>query len=142
LPAATERFDAVLVDAPCSGLGVLRRRPEARWRTRREAVPGLAALQRELLREAATAVRPGGRLVYSVCTMTTAETLGVGEWAVGALDGFVPSGRPPEPWRPHGPGALLLPDAAGTDGMYVLVLDRVPTADQRAAGRESGRDGR
>ncbi|HZP27324.1 MAG TPA: methyltransferase domain-containing protein, partial [Acidimicrobiia bacterium] len=117
-------FDAVLVDAPCSGLGVLRRRPEARWRTRPDAVPGLAALQRDLLREAATAVRPGGRLVYSVCTLTAAETVGVAEWAVEVLDGFAPEPRPPAPWRPHGPGALLLPNAADTDGMFVLSLRR------------------
>jgi 16S rRNA (cytosine967-C5)-methyltransferase len=124
LPVARERFDAVLVDAPCSGLGVLRRRPEARWRTRPEAVPGLAALQRDLLREAAAAVRPGGRLVYAVCTLTAAETLGVAEWAVAALDGFAPAAPPTGPWCAHGPGALLLPDAAGTDGMFVLILER------------------
>jgi 16S rRNA (cytosine967-C5)-methyltransferase len=128
LPLAPESFDAVLVDAPCSGLGVLRRRPEARWRTRRDAVAGLAARQRELLREAAGAVRPGGRLVYSVCTLTADETTGVADWAVGALDGFVPAPRPPAPWRAHGAGALLLPDAADTDGMFVLTLQRVRVA--------------
>jgi 16S rRNA (cytosine967-C5)-methyltransferase len=125
LPVAPASFDAVLVDAPCSGLGVLRRRPEARWRTRHDAVAGLAERQRRLLREAAGAVRPGGRLVYSVCTLTAAETTGVADWAVGALEGFVPVARPPAPWRAHGPGALLLPDAADTDGMFVLTLQRL-----------------
>ena len=124
LPTVPASFDAVLVDAPCSGLGVLRRRPEARWRTRAESVAGLAALQRELLQEAAGAVRPGGRLVYSVCTLTNAETTGVAEWAVGALDAFTPAALPGPPWRPHGPGALLLPDALDTDGMFVLILER------------------
>jgi 16S rRNA (cytosine967-C5)-methyltransferase len=134
LPVAPGGFDVVLVDAPCTGLGVLRRRPEARWRTRPDAVPGLAALQRELLREAARAVRPGGRLVYSVCTLTAPETVGVAEWASGALTGFVPAGRPPAPWRPHGPGALLLPDAAGTDGMFLLTLERLGPGGGQDAG--------
>jgi 16S rRNA (cytosine967-C5)-methyltransferase len=134
LPLRPRTVDAALVDAPCSGLGVLRRRPEARWRTRRESVPVLAELQRELLREAAGVVRPGGRLVYSVCTLTATETIGVAEWAVGALDGFVPAARPPAPWRPHGAGALLLPDAADSDGMFVLTLQRVRAGGGRVAG--------
>jgi 16S rRNA (cytosine967-C5)-methyltransferase len=124
LPFRPASFDAVLVDAPCSGLGVLRRRAEARWRIRPEAVAELAALQRDLLREAATVVRSGGRLVYSVCTLTAAETVGVAQWALADLAGFEPMPRPPAPWRPHGPGALLLPDAADTDGMFVLALHR------------------
>jgi 16S rRNA (cytosine967-C5)-methyltransferase len=114
----------VLLDAPCTGLGVLRRRPEARWRITEDAVPQLAGLQRELLAAAADLVRPGGRLVYSVCTLTRAETTSVDEWAERALPGFVAEPRPGAPWRPWGRGALLLPQAAGTDGMYVLVLTR------------------
>jgi 16S rRNA (cytosine967-C5)-methyltransferase len=66
--------DAALVDAPCSNLGSLRRRPEARWRHRPEEVAGLVALQLDLLLAAADAVRPGGAVVYSVCTWTRAET--------------------------------------------------------------------
>jgi 16S rRNA (cytosine967-C5)-methyltransferase len=124
LPVRPASFAAVLVDAPCSGLGVLRRRAEARWRVRPDAVAELAALQRDLLLEAAAAVRPGGRLVYSVCTLTTAETIAVAEWALRNLAGFEPMARPPAPWRAHGPGALLLPDAADTDGMFVLALRR------------------
>jgi 16S rRNA (cytosine967-C5)-methyltransferase len=69
--------DAALVDAPCSNLGSLRRRPEARWRHRPEEVAGLVALQLDLLLAAADAIRPGGTLVYSVCTWTRAETDGV-----------------------------------------------------------------
>ena len=103
---------------------VLRRRAEARWRVRPDAVAELARLQRDLLGEAAEAVRPGGRLVYSVCTLTAAETVDVAEWALATLAGFEPMDRPPAPWRPHGPGALLLPDAADTDGMFVLALRR------------------
>lgn len=124
LPLPAQTFDRVLLDAPCSGFGVLRRRPEARWRIQPEAVDELAALQRELLASAAELVRPGGRLVYSVCTLTAAETLGVDGWASAALPGLVAEAPPGAPWRPWGRGALLLPQAAGTDGMYLLTLSR------------------
>jgi len=117
-------FDRVLLDAPCSGLGVLRRRPEARWRVQPADVRALAALQRELLAAAAALVRPGGRLLYSVCTVTPEETVEVDAWARDALEGFDALAPPPEPWRPHGRGALLLPHDAGTDGMFVLSLHR------------------
>jgi 16S rRNA (cytosine967-C5)-methyltransferase len=68
-------------------------------------------------------VRRGGTLVYSVCTLTAAETTGVAQRVLAALDGFSPLARP-DGWRPHGPGALLLPQDAGTDGMFVLGLSR------------------
>lgn len=70
-------FDRVLVDAPCSGLGVLRRRPDARWRVDAGAPGRLAALQRTILADAAGAVAPDGLLVYSVCTLTESENGGV-----------------------------------------------------------------
>jgi 16S rRNA (cytosine967-C5)-methyltransferase len=124
LPLRTATFDRVLVDAPCTGLGVLRRRPEARWRVREEAVAELAGLQRELLAAAAELVRPGGRVVYSVCTLTRAETTDVDDWARQALPQLVAERPPGPPWRPWGRGALLMPQAAGTDGMYVLGLTR------------------
>jgi 16S rRNA (cytosine967-C5)-methyltransferase len=123
-PLRDATFDRVLVDAPCSGLGVLRRRPEARWRIQESAVAELAALQRELLAAAAPLVRPGGRLVYSVCTLTRAETVAIDEWAADALPDLVADDPPGAPWKPWGRGALLLPQAAGTDGMYVLALTR------------------
>jgi 16S rRNA (cytosine967-C5)-methyltransferase len=69
--------DAALVDAPCSNLGSLRRRPEARWRHGPDEVAGLVELQLDLLAAAADAVRPGGSVLYSVCTWTRAETDGV-----------------------------------------------------------------
>ncbi len=98
-------FDRVLVDAPCSGLGVLRRRPDARWRIDPAAPERLAALQVQILRDAARVVRPGGALVYSVCTLTTAENQGV----VDAVDlgGFDLEGT-----------ETMVPDA-DADGMYV-----------------------
>lgn len=66
-------FDLVLVDAPCSGMGTMRRHPETRWRRAADDVKGLSAIQADLLTQAAALVRPGGVLVYSVCTFTRAE---------------------------------------------------------------------
>jgi 16S rRNA (cytosine967-C5)-methyltransferase len=122
LRAAT--FDRVLLDAPCSGLGVLRRRPEARFRITPRDVDALAVLQRELIVAAAALVRPGGRLVYSVCTVSDAETIAIDRFTARALDGFELLAPLPAPWRPHGRGSLLLPHDAGTDGMFVLSLQR------------------
>jgi 16S rRNA (cytosine967-C5)-methyltransferase len=123
-PVRSASFDAVLVDAPCSGLGVLRRRPDARWRVDPADVETLASLQRELLTAVADTVRPGGVLVYAVCTFSDAETRGVDTWAADHLAGFRAIAPPGPPWRPHGRGALLLPSDADTDGMFVLVLER------------------
>jgi 16S rRNA (cytosine967-C5)-methyltransferase len=123
LPVASHSFDRVLVDAPCSGLGVLRRRPEARWRITPEQIEPLTDLQTAMVLSAASAVRPGGRLVYSVCTLTRAETTGVAERVLEQLPGF--SALPPATgWRAHGAGALVLPQDAGSDGMFVLALHR------------------
>jgi 16S rRNA (cytosine967-C5)-methyltransferase len=73
LPDATPRYHRVLLDAPCSGLGVLRRHPEALARRVPEELPGLAERQRRMLSAVAPLVLPGGALVYSVCTFERAE---------------------------------------------------------------------
>ncbi|MCX6883812.1 MAG: RsmB/NOP family class I SAM-dependent RNA methyltransferase [Verrucomicrobiota bacterium] len=78
LPTRT-RFDGILVDAPCSGLGTWHRNPHARWTTTMKDVEELRELQFQLLRNAAPGLKPGGRLVYSVCTITRSETLEVAE---------------------------------------------------------------
>ena len=116
------RFDRVLLDAPCSGLGVLRRRPEARWRLDPAEIDRLAALQRELLAASVIRVRPGGLLAYCVCTLTREETLDIDSWLADAYPSLVARPAPGPPWRPHGRGALLLPSDAGTDGMFLLRL--------------------
>jgi 16S rRNA (cytosine967-C5)-methyltransferase len=115
-------FDRVLVDAPCSGLGVLRRRPDARWRVQPSDVDRLAGLQRRLLAAAVPLVRPGGVLVYSVCTLTCEETASIDCWLARSWPQLVPLPPPGPPWVHQGRGAILLPQAAGTDGMYVLAL--------------------
>ncbi len=101
-------FDAVLVDAPCSGLGVLRRRPDARWRIAEHQIAELAKLQGRILAAAAALVRPGGHLVYSVCTLTRAEAIG----PLSSLpDGFTALDSPGGPWQHLDQAAwLLLPD--------------------------------
>ena len=115
-------FDRVLVDAPCSGLGVLRRRADARWRGDEADVADLALLQADLLAGAAALVRPGGQLIYSVCTVTEAETAGVDRRFRGAE----PRAEPEPvggPWRPHGDhgsGGLLLPQDLDSEGMAVF----------------------
>lgn len=106
---ADRRFDVVLLDAPCSGLGVGRRRPEIRWRRTPDEVDELADLQRRLLHAAARWLAPGGRLVYAVCTWTAAETDRVVDDATP--DGLVCVER-----------RQLLPDVDGTDGMYIAAF--------------------
>jgi 16S rRNA (cytosine967-C5)-methyltransferase len=127
-PLAGDGFDRVLLDAPCSGLGVLRRRPEARWRLDPADIDRLAALQRELLTAAVAQVRPEGLLAYCVCTLTREETLDIDAWTAGAFPSLTPVPVPGPPWRPHGRGALLLPSAAATDGMFLLLLQRLRPA--------------
>jgi 16S rRNA (cytosine967-C5)-methyltransferase len=123
LPLRPASVDRALVDAPCTGLGVLRRRAEARWRVSPDQIAPLARLQRELLVAAADAVRPGGIVVYSVCTLTHEETAGV-DWAIRDLPHVVAELPPGPPWRRRGRGTLLLPHDARTDGMFVLRLRR------------------
>jgi 16S rRNA (cytosine967-C5)-methyltransferase len=112
--------DRVLVDAPCSGLGVLRRRPDARWRLDAAAPDRLADLAARIVDAAVALVRPGGVLVLSVCTLTAAETIGLDRRLEAAHPELEPLPPPSAPWRPWGRGALLLPQDAGTDGMSLF----------------------
>ena len=118
-PLRVPSADRVLLDAPCSGLGALRRRADARWRVDPAAVDRLAELQRQLLVTAASLVKPGGLLVYAVCTLTRAE--GPDVVTAAALEGFEPLAPPDHPWTAvgDGPGAWLLPQTESTDGMYL-----------------------
>jgi 16S rRNA (cytosine967-C5)-methyltransferase len=122
--------DRVLLDAPCSGLGVLRRRPDARWRLDPAAPDRLAALQRDLVDAAVGLLRPGGTFVYSVCTLTAAESTGVDDHLAARHPGLEPLEAPGEPWEPWGRGAVLLPQRAGTDGMCVFRYRYHPSDDR------------
>ena len=119
-PLAARRADLVLVDSPCTGLGALRRRPDARWRVGETDVDRLVDLQIRLVEAGAELVAPGGLLAYSVCTLTSAETVGVAGQA--CLDDFEPVAVG-SPWRVHGTGGLLLPDA-DADGMALFCWRR------------------
>ena len=99
---------------------MLRRRAEARWRITADDVADLAELQFALLRAAATWVRPGGQLIYSVCTWTRSETVDLLERALP--EGFDIDIDVQPPWRPWGSGVLLAHDA--TDGMFMVRMVR------------------
>jgi 16S rRNA (cytosine967-C5)-methyltransferase len=116
-PFRPSSFDAVLLDAPCSGLGALRRRADARWRIEQRDIDALARLQGRLLAASARLVRPGGRLIYSVCTLTAQESI-----EHDTPDGFLIDADPPEDgvWRPYGQGWRVLPHDADTDGMVLI----------------------
>jgi 16S rRNA (cytosine967-C5)-methyltransferase len=115
-PLKSATFDRVLLDAPCSGFGTLRRRPEIRHRVTRGRVEELAELQRRMLTAALDLVKPGGRLVYSVCTVVPAETVEL----VSGFGAVPPEGLPGRIW---GDGLLLAPHLTGTDGMFIAVIE-------------------
>lgn len=130
-------YDRVLLDAPCTGLGALRRRPESRWRRTPADLASLAALQRELLASAVAAVRPGGVVGYVTCSPHLAETQLVVHDAVRAA---ARAGTPVEPvdatpvvrgvapaWEPVAGrrDVQLWPHVHGTDAMYLALLRRV-----------------
>jgi 16S rRNA (cytosine967-C5)-methyltransferase len=125
-------YDRVLVDPPCSDLGTLASRPDARWRKHAGQPEELARVQGAILRAGAAAVRPGGTLVYSTCTISPRENEGVvadllaerPDFAVDDLGGGMASGGPV--WEhPAVPGYLQsLPHRDGTDGFFIARLRR------------------
>jgi 16S rRNA (cytosine967-C5)-methyltransferase len=131
--AGERRFDRILLDAPCSGLGALRRRPEARWRKQPSDVPPLATLQGELLDAAVAALVPGGLLAYVTCSPVTAETTDVVGAALGRHPGLRPIRTAPVldavtdrrlGDAERGTAAQLWPHRHGTDAMFVQLLTR------------------
>jgi 16S rRNA (cytosine967-C5)-methyltransferase len=128
-----DAFDRVLVDAPCTGLGALRRRPEARWRRQPGDVPGLATLQRELLTSALDATRPGGVVAYATCSPHLGETRFVvsdvvkrrADVEVVDASGVVVDreGRAVE-GTGEAPYVQLWPHRHDTDGMFLALLRR------------------
>lgn len=129
--AFTEQADAVLVDAPCTGLGVVRRRPEIKWRVRAEDLTAAMADQLEMLYGVARAVKRGGRLIYSVCTLEPEETRDVVARFLVRFPEFAPDGfdGPPALSRAQARAgregeALLFPHLDGTDGFYIARMRR------------------
>jgi 16S rRNA (cytosine967-C5)-methyltransferase len=124
-------FDRVLVDAPCTGLGALRRRPESRWRRTPEELGGLTALQQALLMTALDSVRTGGVVLYATCSPVLEETAEVVGRVLGERDDVVlePTGPlVPEVDDAAGPvpGTVQLwPHRHGTDAMFLALLRRI-----------------
>lgn len=124
-PGIEPGFDRVLVDAPCTGLGALRRRPEARWRRQPGDVPGLVKLQRELLASAIRLTRPGGVVLYATCSPHLAETVGVVADALRRHNVTALDTRPlfePVDGLGSGPSVQLWPHRHGTDAMFAAAL--------------------
>lgn len=137
-----ESFDRVLVDAPCTGLGALRRRPESRWRRKLSDVTELGPLQRELLNSALAAVKPGGVVAYVTCSPHTAETIAVVEDVIrkrddvelldagAALDavsltGNLDAGNKNSPIPAHQMTAQLWPHLHQTDAMFLALIRKL-----------------
>lgn len=122
---AAASFDRVLVDAPCTGLGALRRRPEARWRRQSGDIPALVKLQRELLASAIQLTRPGGVIVYSTCSPHLAETVGVVSDAVRRYAVSAEDARavfPGVDGLGDADAVQLWPHRHGTDAMFTALL--------------------
>lgn len=122
---AGEKFDGVLVDAPCSGTGTWRRSPHLKWCTTEQQVIRAAAKQRDLLEEFSRHTRPGGRLVYATCSLSSREN----EEVVEAFLGAHPEFNADSPGRTfgaqqRGPGLLILPGLHDSDGFFVAAMRR------------------
>jgi 16S rRNA (cytosine967-C5)-methyltransferase len=123
VPRPGPAYDRVLVDPPCSGLGTLQSRPDLRWRTSPERIAELSELQARLLRAGAAATSPGGTLVYSVCTISRAESEEIVDGFLAENNDFVAEtagGAGAE-----GPFLRLMPARDGTDGFFVARLRRL-----------------
>ena len=116
--------DLVLVDAPCSGSGTWRRNPEGRWRLTPERLERLTAVQARLLDIAAELVRPGGRLVYAVCSLLSREGAGQAAAFLSRHSSWTRQDPAIGGGRPDGGGRLLTPGHDGTDGFFVAEFRR------------------
>ncbi len=125
LPASLGKFDKILVDAPCSSLGVLARRPDVKWKRKKDDIEMLAKVQRDLLASLSKVLKPGGRMVYSVCTISKKETLDV----VAAFLKDHPNFRLEDLSKrddlngfAHDSTIQICPDEKGMDGMFIASL--------------------
>ncbi|MBD0326571.1 MAG: 16S rRNA (cytosine(967)-C(5))-methyltransferase RsmB [Pyrinomonadaceae bacterium] len=126
LPFAEESFDRVLVDAPCTGTGTLRRNPEIRWRISTADVAELASRQQRILRNAARMLRPGGLLVYSTCSIELEENEIVVAAFLQETDDFKPARLPAfaHSQDEQGATARTWPQRDGADGFFIAALKR------------------
>lgn len=135
LEALGARFDTVLVDAPCSGSGTWRRKPDAKWRLKPEALAARQGEQREALALAAGLVKPGGRLTYVTCSVLPEENVDQAVWFLASFPAFAPipfgevwqatiGGLPPASADGSEQALLLTPASHGTDGFFVASFRR------------------
>ncbi|MCR4892498.1 MAG: 16S rRNA (cytosine(967)-C(5))-methyltransferase RsmB [Lachnospiraceae bacterium] len=117
-PEAEEKADLVIADLPCSGLGVMGRKNDLKYRVRPEDINSLSDLQRQILENAVRYVKPGGRLVFSVCTLTREETREQSAF----LKGF--------PTLTMLEDRLILPENNGPDGFYIAVFRKAVKGDE------------
>jgi 16S rRNA (cytosine967-C5)-methyltransferase len=123
------KIDRVLVDAPCTGFGTLRRNPDLKWRQPESSVAELAAKQTSILAAAATLVKLGGRLVYATCSVLPDENESVVAQFLASHPDFAPGNAAAELARAHialdtGPTLQLFPHRHGCDGFFAAVLER------------------
>ena len=119
-------FDKILVDAPCTGIGVIRRHPDIKWNRSPESIDRMAKIQLSLLDQAAELLKPGGWVAYSVCSIEPEEGQGViesfvrgsGNWNVLSADEIMPEIE-------KGPFLKLLPQAKGPDGFFAALIEKV-----------------
>ena len=123
LPTKTQ-FNGVLVDAPCTGVGTWQRNPHARWTTTAKDVQELAELQKKLLEHAAKGVKAGGKLVYSVCTLTRAETQEVAASFEAKHPGFAPMDLARPSGEKESGQCWLWPQDWGGNGMFIAAWKR------------------
>ncbi|HSE20999.1 MAG TPA: RsmB/NOP family class I SAM-dependent RNA methyltransferase, partial [Pyrinomonadaceae bacterium] len=118
----SDAFDRVLVDAPCSGTGTLRHNPEIRWRITEADILNLAEQQKELLRNAARVVKPGGRLIYSTCSVEPDENEDVVSDFLRSTEEFCVVSQTANSTEP---GSIRTwPHRQGTDGFFAVVLEK------------------
>lgn len=126
-----DRWDRVLCDAPCTGTGAWRRDPDAKWRFSPTGLDEIRETQRSVLRQSATLVKPGGRLIYATCSLLQEENEQQLAWFLDQTDQFralaidriwaeTIGGPPP----PGGPCLRLSPASTGTDGFFITILER------------------
>jgi 16S rRNA (cytosine967-C5)-methyltransferase len=131
VPAALlEKMDAILIDAPCSGSGVLRRNPDAKWKITPEMVQEMAAKQKQILNHYSTLLKPGGRLVYATCSLLAEENEEVVESFLAQqpefhrTDAVAILQRYQLAHLTGGSAIHLLPHRHGTDGFFAAVLEK------------------
>jgi len=133
LPFKRGVFDRVLVDAPCSGTGTLRRNPEIRWRISPEAIKDLSRLQRQLILQAAEFVKPGGRLIYSTCSIETDENENVAQELLEKREDFIPAVLAADASLMTGRGkARTWPHRQDVDGFFISAFLRNADATVRS----------